>query len=631
MDPPWFTTPNDFSEFHNFGQPFLGTYSPPDFMIPVPHEQVLDRHFFADQNHSYAPLGPPFDPSIQGLEDGSSVDNMDGRGAAQIAPAPTMSPLRKSRKKKAPTLRDEDFEPFKDRILELYETHKLPLEKVKSMIEEEFGFTAQLRQYQSRITKWGKDKNIKKPEMTAIVRKHQQREILETDKRKLCFTVRGREVDAGKINRWMDRNNVPRNDLYAPSPAAFNCRTISERGSLAHSPALSEMSLTFSTGGITPVAQSPVASSPALSVRGIIQGHGSTFTGQSPAPFYRALPAQLPASDPTATGSVQPPPNSTIAPRQYRYRQADEDRLRSELSVAETLFGSEHVETLHILKLLAQVLIDQGRYKSAEEMIRKAVAAYQKAVGGDDIRTLDALELLGRVLNCQGLYHQSSKLLEDLLEAKRVALGDEHQSTLTCMRLLSNVYRAQYRWGKAALISEQVLEVSKKQWGESDANTLTSMSDLGHAYTHLGRLEDSKQLLEQAFKLSKNLWGDEALITLSIMFPLLILHAQQGDWVQAEAIAMQLINTNMRKLGEEHPATTFAKATLAIIYEGLGELEKAKEIREQVLEIEKRTLGENHPQTLGAARDLINVYSKQKEDGKAEELGRYIQKMKGND
>ncbi|KAJ4127679.1 hypothetical protein NW765_016160 [Fusarium oxysporum] len=140
------------------------------------------------------------------------------------------------------------------------------------MIEEEFGFTAQARQYQSRITKWGKDKNIKKVEMTAIVRKHQQREILEPGKRKLCFTVRGREVEADKIDRWMDRNNVPRNDLYAPSPAAstpsaVNCRTISERGSLAHSPALSEMNLAFSSGGITPVAQSPTASSPALRTR----------------------------------------------------------------------------------------------------------------------------------------------------------------------------------------------------------------------------------------------------------------------------------------------------------------------------------------------------------------------------
>ncbi|KAF5535891.1 kinesin light chain 2 [Fusarium mexicanum] len=626
MDPPWFTAPNDFSEFHNFGQPFLGTHLP-SFEIPAPHEEALDRHFVADQNHSYAPLDPAYDSFIQGLQDGSSVDNMDGLGAAQIAPTATTGPSRKSRKKKAPTLRDEDFEPFKDRILQLYETHKL--EKVKTMIEEEFGFTAQPRQYQTRITKWGKDKKIKNAEMTAIARKHQQREILETDKRKLQFTVRGREVDAGRIDRWMDRNNVPRNELYAPSPAAFNCRTISERGSLAHSPALSEMSLTFCPGDITPVAQSPVASSPALSIRGIIQGRGSTFTGQSPAPLYRALPAQLPAFFPSSASPVHPPSSSTLAPQHYRYRQADEDRLRSELSVAETLFGSEHVETLNILAILAHVVIQQGRYKSAEEMIRRAIAGFQKTVGGDDIRTLDVLELLGQVLAHQGRYRQASKFQEELLEAIRLALGDEHRSTLACMNILSRMYQAQHLWGKAALLSERVLEVSKRTWGEADQGTLISMADLGLAYIHLGRLEESKHLIEHAFKLSKNLLGDEHITTMQIMSCLPALYVRQGDWAQAEAIATQAINTCMRIMGEEHPHTLFSKAQLADIYGGLGQLAKAKDTGEQVLELQRRILGKNHPHTLRTAGNLISTYKKQNEYGKAEELGRYIQKMKG--
>ncbi|EMT63098.1 Kinesin light chain 2 [Fusarium odoratissimum] len=523
MDP-WFTTPNDFfSEFDNFGQQFPGTHLPPGFDIPAPHEQALGGQFIADQNHSYAPPDPAFDSFIQGFQDASSTDNMDGLGPAQITPTPTTGPPRRSRKKKAPTLRDEDWEPFKDRILELYETQKLPLEKVKNMIEEEFGFTAQARQYQSRITKWGKDKNIKKVEMTAIVRKHQQREILETGKRKLCFTVRGREVEADKIDRWMDRNNVARNDLYAPSPAAstpsaVNCRTISERGSLAHSPALSEMSLAFSSGGITPVAQSPMASSPALSVRGIIQGRGSTFTGQSPAPFYQALPAQLLASYPSATSPVHPHSSSTLASKQYRYRQADEDRLRSELSVAETLFGSEDAQTLHILTMLTDVLIQQGRYRSAEEMIRRAVLGYQKTVGGDDIRTLSALELLGQCLGLQGFHRRAAKFLEGLLESERVTLGEEHPSTLSCMAQLSKVYTNQRRCGEAALLSERVLEIKKRVCGKADYITLRSMSDLGVAYMWLGRLEESKQLIGQALKLSKNIWGDENLATLGIIY-----------------------------------------------------------------------------------------------------------------
>ncbi|KAH7224107.1 hypothetical protein BKA60DRAFT_281998 [Fusarium oxysporum] len=237
------------------------------------------------------------------------------------------------------------------------------------------------------------------------------------------------------------------------------------------------MSLAFSSGGITPVAQSPMASSPAHSVRGIIQGRVSTFTGQSPAPFYQALPAQLPATYPSAISPADPHLSSTLASRKYRYRQADEDRLRSELSVAETLFSSEHVETLHILTMLTNVLLQQGRYKSAEEMIRRAVTGYQKTVGGDDIRTLNALVLLGQVLGLQGFHRQAAKLLEELLESKRVTLGEEHPSTLSCMAELSKVYMNQRRWGEAALLSERVLEIKKRVCG---------FSGLRYAEKHVG-------------------------------------------------------------------------------------------------------------------------------------------------
>lgn len=143
MDP-WFGAPNGFSsELHNFGQPFPDTHLPPSFEMPASHEQALGGQFVADQSHLYAPLDPVFDSFIQAPQNASLIDNLDGLGATQVTPAPTPGPPRKSRKKKAPTLRDEDFEPFKDRILELYETKKLSLENVKTMIEEEFGFTAQ--------------------------------------------------------------------------------------------------------------------------------------------------------------------------------------------------------------------------------------------------------------------------------------------------------------------------------------------------------------------------------------------------------------------------------------------------------------------------------------------------------
>ena len=77
-----------------------------------------------------------------------------------------------------------------------------------------------VRQYRTRITQWGLDKNIKPQEMKAIVKKRQKRKLLETNKGELSFVVRGNAVEPKKIDRWMKRNEIPESVLYAPSPAA---------------------------------------------------------------------------------------------------------------------------------------------------------------------------------------------------------------------------------------------------------------------------------------------------------------------------------------------------------------------------------------------------------------------------
>jgi hypothetical protein len=60
--------------------------------------------------------------------------------------------------------------------------------------------------------------------MKAIVRKRQQRRLIENDKRDLAFSVRGMEVDVEKIDRWMKRNKVSNSFLYNTSPMACRYR-----------------------------------------------------------------------------------------------------------------------------------------------------------------------------------------------------------------------------------------------------------------------------------------------------------------------------------------------------------------------------------------------------------------------
>jgi Tetratricopeptide repeat len=196
--------------------------------------------------------------------------------------------------------------------------------------------------------------------------------------------------------------------------------------------------------------------SPALSVSSIIRSQSSTFAGQSPAPIYRPLPSLFLGSLPAPSAfqgqsaSVQPYLPGSALPLEighpatgsvwYRYKQADEERLREELSRTEIVFGISHSETLGILSKLGAVLIVQGRYKSAEEVIRRLVEGRRIVNGNDDVNTLDALDLLGQVLGRQGLYTKAEKIHQRTLESRKAILGEEDLCTLTSMADLASTF-----------------------------------------------------------------------------------------------------------------------------------------------------------------------------------------------
>ena|SRR5436190_5575544 len=55
----------------------------------------------------------------------------------------SMGPPSKPRKPKAPTLRADDWEPYKARIIELHIKQNLPLPEVRDTIKQEFNFKAE--------------------------------------------------------------------------------------------------------------------------------------------------------------------------------------------------------------------------------------------------------------------------------------------------------------------------------------------------------------------------------------------------------------------------------------------------------------------------------------------------------
>ncbi|CAG1965214.1 unnamed protein product [Fusarium graminearum] len=522
------------------------------------------------------------------------------------------------RRKKAPTLRANDWEPYRTRILELHDEQKVPLPKVKTMIEEEFGFTAGLRQYRTRITQWGKDKNVKSQEMSAIVRKRQQRRLVEVDKREQTFTVRGRDVEPHKIDRWMTRNNVSQTSLYAPSPAAstpsaVGCQTISERGSVASSPAFPISNLNFSPRDITSIVSSPAAPSPVSSLGETTYPHNTTFAGQSPAPINQLSAAHSSASHSVVSNVV----SNEQLPR--RYQQDDEDGIRKSLSAAEDLLGINHPQTLQLRIDLGIVLMSQGRYKSAEETARRAIEDCRRLESNSAIM-LGAKVLLIRILDLQGSFHQALKLAESTFESSKAIL-EKHPCTLRSMETLSQRYLKDGKLKDAEDLCAQAIKASKTIFGERNEHTLRYMVMLSFIYIEQGQLSDAEKLLLQMLQTVTELFGKMHEFTIDLMSNVAYIYCLQGRSKDAEEIQVQAVEMSILLFGEEHPYTLKLRMELVEIYVKQGQLKKAEDLGERVLVARKKVHGEQHPETLESMSFMAHVYANQGRFKEAEDLG----------
>jgi hypothetical protein len=83
--------------------------------------------------------------AIMPIAEAESYSPLASGGIGEVDVQSMAPPAAQSRKRKAPTLRNEDWEPIKTRVIDLHIAQRLPLPRVKEMVEQEFkstGFTA---------------------------------------------------------------------------------------------------------------------------------------------------------------------------------------------------------------------------------------------------------------------------------------------------------------------------------------------------------------------------------------------------------------------------------------------------------------------------------------------------------
>ena len=308
-------------------------------------------------------------------------------------------------------------------------------------------------------------------------------------------------------------------------------------------------------------SQTPVAQSPAPSELSILKST-STFTGESPAPNSRLYSAIHQAV--TATGELSPSPplqsilNNTSPPPHpgwRRYRQDDEERLAEDLLSSELLYGQGHSSTLSVLVDLGRVLVEQGRYRSAEALLQRSLSARPSKNDLEGVQVLDALDLLGEILREQGRYQEAQKLHDRVIASRKSVLGPSNPSVFSSMGNLATVYHCLGHYVNAEALQVQALENQTWILGHSHEDTLKSKLAYASIMLDRGRWKDAEESAIEAKATATQSLGQNHPLTIKCKTTLTSVIRIRGRWAEAKELATEALTESIEVFGPEHPLT----------------------------------------------------------------------------
>ncbi len=282
--------------------------------------------------------------------------------------------------------------------------------------------------------------------------------------------------------------------------------------------------------------------------------------------------------------------------------------------------GTDNMETLHSMNILAILYINQGRYAEAEKLQIETIEGQKRVLGADDPQTLASMNNLANLYSDLGRYAESEVLAVAALEAHKRVRGPEDKRTLSYMNNLAGLYTDTGRYDEAEPLLVEALEIQKRVLGADHPETLASINNLANLYSWQGRNAEAESLYVETLEIARRIYGAEHPATLGFMNNLARQYAGEGRFAEAEPLYVEALEAQERILGADHVATLRSVSNLAVLYHQQGRLAEAESLYVESLEIQRQVLGTDHPVTLGSMNNLAFLCSGKGRFAEAEAL-----------
>ena len=293
-------------------------------------------------------------------------------------------------------------------------------------------------------------------------------------------------------------------------------------------------------------------------------------------------------------------------PLRRRFKEEQENDYKIRLRESESLHGPEHPTTLEIHLGLAEVFVEQGRYRSAELSFRQVASTSQRFLGNDHELTFNAVRGLLYTFFGQGRYSIAETHYRSLHRRALTVLGREHHLTLNIALNMASLLSQIGQFNEAVLLKREVFEIWSKKYGLEYRGTINAMQNLAISLLHLKQVEEGERLLRQAIRFYEKVRPDDVNIPYGKSY-LAWICAEQGRYEESEKMQREVLSVLRSSLGPEHPNTLRAMGNLVKILNVQKRHAESRKMNLEILVGRIKVLGPNHPDTTRVQRALVSI------------------------
>lgn len=306
---------------------------------------------------------------------------------------------------------------------------------------------------------------------------------------------------------------------------------------------------------------------------------------------------------------------------QGRYREAA-NVLQSVVDTRSNSVGVEHPDTLRSRNRLAYALWRQGRYREAEQQFRQLMALEERVLGPDDPDTLASESGLANALSDEGRYADAELEHRRVLEIRTRVLGAESLDTLKSRNNLALTLNRQQKYADAEKQLRELIIVEERVLGSDHPETLRSRRNLYVTLGNQGQHSEAEQGFRDLVLIEGRVLGPEHPDTLGARNNLGAALGQQQRFPEAEFEFREVVRLQTKVLGPEHPATLSSRMALAGVLSQQEKYAEAETHCREVIALDEKVLGPDHPATIAACYGFAYQLARQQKFGEALQLAR---------